>query len=432
MIAPVLLFGARGCFADCDLSGWHLLLRWLPTACLATLLVIIVARGGSRWSPLPRLLVLAGTTQLLAAWPSASARTSPHHQHRARARSAWHLLVALGIAGRASRAAMGVLCAGASRCSLWRSRLAVAWVLRATPPQPPGRRSCRGRPGTAQCAADRARHRPRRSPLAVRLPPPDVAESRRVGRRQPRLRSRPGQRHLFAGVARFALHGPAAQPPRCAADTKELARTAPHAQPGGAEFPSPQRRADPGPGPEDARLLDGRHQRQRRLPCTMDRPPARVRCSSRRRLDASTGFFRFRRHSSRRSFRASASPRSSSFQDTWRAPDITEAAIGWLQAVPTPFFLFLNYFDAHAPYDPPGGSPFRGDGVGPRRRRRGLRRRDRVPRRPPGTPVPVHARSRAAGADPRDHHRRPRRVLRRARTRRATCPCSTSPCSTCR
>jgi hypothetical protein len=25
--------------------------------------------------------------------------------------------------------------------------------------------------------------------------------------------------------------------------------------------------------------------------------------------------------------------------------------------------LFLNYFDAHAPYDPPGGSPFRGDGV---------------------------------------------------------------------
>ena len=31
---------------------------------------------------------------------------------------------------------------------------------------------------------------------------------------------------------------------------------------------------------------------------------------------------------------------------------------------PTPFFLFLNYFDAHAPYDPPGGGPFRGDGIG--------------------------------------------------------------------
>src|SRR5262249_12893049 len=29
-----------------------------------------------------------------------------------------------------------------------------------------------------------------------------------------------------------------------------------------------------------------------------------------------------------------------------------------------PFLLFLNYFDAHGPYEPPGGTPFRGDGLG--------------------------------------------------------------------
>src|SRR6185295_17688527 len=56
-------------------------------------------------------------------------------------------------------------------------------------------------------------------------------------------------------------------------------------------------------------------------------------------------------------------PQVSFFQDTWRAPYVTEAAIEWLRAAPEPSFLFLNYFDAHAPYDPPGGSPFRGDGV---------------------------------------------------------------------
>jgi arylsulfatase A-like enzyme len=43
---------------------------------------------------------------------------------------------------------------------------------------------------------------------------------------------------------------------------------------------------------------------------------------------------------------------------------MTDAAIEWLRAAPTPFFMFLNYFDAHSPYDPPGGTPFRGDGVG--------------------------------------------------------------------
>jgi arylsulfatase A-like enzyme len=51
-------------------------------------------------------------------------------------------------------------------------------------------------------------------------------------------------------------------------------------------------------------------------------------------------------------------------QDTWAAAQVVDAAIDWVSATPQPFFLFLNLFDAHEPYTPPGGSPFRGDGLG--------------------------------------------------------------------
>ncbi len=36
-----------------------------------------------------------------------------------------------------------------------------------------------------------------------------------------------------------------------------------------------------------------------------------------------------------------------------RAEEITDAALLWLAEQPSPFFLFLNYMDAHAPYLPP-------------------------------------------------------------------------------
>lgn len=36
-----------------------------------------------------------------------------------------------------------------------------------------------------------------------------------------------------------------------------------------------------------------------------------------------------------------------------RAESVTDGAIEWLQDVEAPFFLFLNYFDPHAPYWPP-------------------------------------------------------------------------------
>lgn len=40
-----------------------------------------------------------------------------------------------------------------------------------------------------------------------------------------------------------------------------------------------------------------------------------------------------------------------------RADELTDRALAWLATVPrkAPFFLFVNYFDAHAPYDPPPG-----------------------------------------------------------------------------
>ncbi len=36
-----------------------------------------------------------------------------------------------------------------------------------------------------------------------------------------------------------------------------------------------------------------------------------------------------------------------------RAREVTDRALEWLAATPEPFFLFLNYFDPHAPYAPP-------------------------------------------------------------------------------
>ena len=36
-----------------------------------------------------------------------------------------------------------------------------------------------------------------------------------------------------------------------------------------------------------------------------------------------------------------------------RAGEVTDRALAWLEETPDPFFLFLNYFDPHAPYAPP-------------------------------------------------------------------------------
>jgi choline-sulfatase len=47
----------------------------------------------------------------------------------------------------------------------------------------------------------------------------------------------------------------------------------------------------------------------------------------------------------------------------WRerpAPQATAAALEWLRAAPRPFFLWVHYYDAHDPYDPPAA--FRGAG----------------------------------------------------------------------
>src|SRR6185295_2579823 len=35
------------------------------------------------------------------------------------------------------------------------------------------------------------------------------------------------------------------------------------------------------------------------------------------------------------------------------AASVTSRALAWLERVGQPFFLFLNYFDPHAPYTPP-------------------------------------------------------------------------------
>ncbi|MEN8181855.1 MAG: sulfatase, partial [Myxococcota bacterium] len=37
------------------------------------------------------------------------------------------------------------------------------------------------------------------------------------------------------------------------------------------------------------------------------------------------------------------------------AADVTDTALAWLSEPREPFFLFLNYFDAHAPFSPPAG-----------------------------------------------------------------------------
>jgi len=41
-----------------------------------------------------------------------------------------------------------------------------------------------------------------------------------------------------------------------------------------------------------------------------------------------------------------------------RANEVSDAALRWLDGAPPPFFLWLHYYDPHAPYDPP--EPFRG------------------------------------------------------------------------
>jgi arylsulfatase A-like enzyme/Flp pilus assembly protein TadD len=43
-----------------------------------------------------------------------------------------------------------------------------------------------------------------------------------------------------------------------------------------------------------------------------------------------------------------------------RAPQATAAALEWLRTAPRPFFLWVHYYDAHDPYDPPAA--FRGPG----------------------------------------------------------------------
>lgn len=48
----------------------------------------------------------------------------------------------------------------------------------------------------------------------------------------------------------------------------------------------------------------------------------------------------------------------------WDAPSVTRAAADFSRGVQAPFFLFINYFDAHAPYFRRPGASFRGDGRG--------------------------------------------------------------------
>ena len=99
---------------------------------------------------------------------------------------------------------------------------------------------------------------------------------------------------------------------------------------------------------------------------------------------------------------------------------INRDALSWLSGREgRPFFVFLNYYDAHGPYVPPAGTPprfTRADGPGDRARevRRRLRQLHRLSRRPARAALRRAGRSRPAGEHARHHHVRSRRELQRA------------------
>ena len=90
----------------------------------------------------------------------------------------------------------------------------------------------------------------------------------------------------------------------------------------------------------------------------------------------------------------------------------TDAALRWLEAPrrrpPAPWFLWVHYFDPHAPYEAPGELPIAV-------RRVALRRRDRVRGRAARAPAARVRGARTGRADARPRDRRPRREPRRAR-----------------
>jgi arylsulfatase A-like enzyme len=363
LITPVFLFGARGCITGCDVSGWNLFLRWLPTASLATLLVIVVARGGSRWSPLPRLLALAGTTELLAAlafgirtdqYPTISIEpvllcVAP--------------LFALGIAWRVGGRRWVSSALRVALCLVGLS-MSVAWVFRATPPHLPAAApaaSVPGRPNVLLIVLDTVRadhlglygYRRRTSPNLDELAADSLVFDRARANATYSLASHAS---LFTGLPP-SRHGARPIPKRWFERHHTLNLAA-----------------------RDFRVRNDVPTLAQDLK-TLGYSTAGISANDvylARWTGLQRGFDAFEANARRRyryfplsaPFVAHVLPHLGvphhvgSFQDTWRAPDITEAAIAWLQAAPTPFFLFLNYFDAHRPYDPPGGSPFRGDGVG--------------------------------------------------------------------
>ena len=204
-------------------------------------------RGGSRWSPLPRLLVLAGATQLLAAL-AFGIRTdeSPTIEHRDRCSSAWHYSSSsgsLGVSagrGGSSRAARRAVPRWARHGGGVGSSGGPAPALRrpALPPRP-----IPGRPNVLLIVLDTVRadhlslygYRRRTSPNLDALAADSLVFDRARANATYSLASHAS---LFTGLL--------PEQPRCAADPQELDGAASHAQLASAGFPPPQRRADPG------------------------------------------------------------------------------------------------------------------------------------------------------------------------------------------
>ena len=99
---------------------------------------------------------------------------------------------------------------------------------------------------------------------------------------------------------------------------------------------------------------------------------------------------------------------------------INRDALSWLSGREgRPFFVFLNYYDAHGPYVPPEGTAprfTRADvpSAAHARIRRRLRQLHRLSRRPARAALRGAGRPRPAGEHARHHHVRSRRELRRA------------------
>jgi hypothetical protein len=362
LLAPVLVFGVRGCIAACDVSGWNLLLRWLPTALLGTLLIIVVARGGSRWSPLPRLLVLAGTTQLLAAL-AFGIRTDEYPTMSIEpvllcVASLSALVIAWRVGGQrwvSSAPRVALVIVGLST--------AVAWVLRAVPPHLP-------RAAASTTVAGRP------NVLLIVL---DTVRADHLSLYGYRRRTSPNLDHL--GAESLVFDRARANATYSLASHASLFTGLPPSGHGARPIPNSwfKRHSTLNLAARNFRVRDDVPTLAQDLK-TIGYSTAGISANDvflARWTGLQRGFDAFEARARRRyrfsplsaPFVAQILPRLgipqvSFLQDTWRAPDITEAAIGWLQAAPAPFFLFLNYFDAHSPYDPPGGSPFPGDGLG--------------------------------------------------------------------